>query len=183
MKPKSIAIFAVALLAIVHAVPGAATGTSAWEVALPPAHGEARIGLELIFSDGFESGLLVEWDSATGDPPGTSLPPDPAVIATPLDPTVAVDIYAANEFLWTAPEPVQVGVFPGAIEARRISLVRGRVLQSDGSPLRGVRVAVDDGPQFGFTYSRADGIFDLAVNGGGRVALRVFLRVDEGSST
>lgn len=173
MKSMSMAVFAAVLLARIHGAPGAAAGTSAWEIVQPPAHGGVRLGLELIFSDGFESGLLIEWDSATGDPPGTSLPPDPAVIATPLDPTVAVDIYAANEFLWTAPEPVQVGVLPNAIEARRISLLRGRVLQRDGSPLRGVRVTVHDGPQFGFTYSRADGVFDLAVNGGGRVALRL----------
>lgn len=173
MKPMSIATLAVALLVHVHAVSGSVIGTAAWEAPRPPAYDEVGLGLDVIFSDGFESGLLIEWDSATGDPPGTSLPPDPAIIATALDPTVAVDIYAANEFIWRAPEPVQVGVIPGAIEARRISLLRGRVLESDGSPLRGVRVTVHDGPQLGSTFSRADGVFDLAVNGGGRVALRL----------
>ena len=75
--------------------------------------------LVLVFADGFESGNLTEWDSATGEPPGTSLPPDPSTIAPPLDPTIAFDPYAANTFLWTASDPVQSGVTPGAIDPSR----------------------------------------------------------------
>lgn len=127
--------------------------------------------LVLVFADGFESGNLTEWDSATGEPPGTSLPPDPSTIAPPLDPTIAFDPYGANTFLWTASEPVQSGVSPDAIDPNRISLLRGRVLKVDGSPLRGVRVTVHGDPDSGFTFSRADGVFDLAVNGGGIVTL------------
>ncbi len=129
-------------------------------------------GLELIFSDGFESGNLTEWDQAVGEPPGSSLPPDPAVIAQPYDATVAANIFKANRFLWEASDPVQVNVVPGSIDSKRASFLRGRVLQGDGSPLRGVVVRVFEEPQFGFTYSRADGVFDLAVNGGGAVNLK-----------
>ncbi len=127
--------------------------------------------LDLIFADGFESGNLTEWDNATGDPPGTSLPPDPSTIAPAIDPTVAFDPYAANTFLWTAAEPVQVGVEPNAIDPRRISLLRGRVLERGGAPLRGVRVTVHGDSDLGFTYSRADGVFDIVANGGGLVKL------------
>ena len=61
MRPKSVAIFAVWLLAGVHAVTGAATGTSAWEIAKPPAVDGVDLGLDLIFSDGFESGDTAAW--------------------------------------------------------------------------------------------------------------------------
>ena len=133
--------------------------------------GEAEQGADLIFAEDFESGDLTGWGSATGDPPGTSLPPDPATIAPLYDATVAIDLLEANEFLWEATEPVQVGVTPGALAADRVSFLRGRVLSSDGMPLRGVHVWAFGEPQLGFTFSRADGFFDFAVNGGGNVIL------------
>lgn len=142
---------------------------SRWSRAEAPE--SAPSGLEFVFGDDFESGDLTAWDSATGDPPGTSLPPDPANVAPPHDPTIAVDIFEANRFLWEAAEPIQVGVLPGALEPKRVSFVRGRALQSDGTPLRGVRVHVFGEPQLGFTFSRADGVYDITVNGGGGVVL------------
>ncbi|MBP9825667.1 MAG: hypothetical protein KBF21_15675, partial [Thermoanaerobaculia bacterium] len=152
----------VTLLALAFGLAAAAEGEAGSPV---------RAGLELVFADGFESGNLTEWDQAVGEPPGTALPPDPGVIATPYDPTVAADVFEANRFLWEASDPVQIGVVPGAIEARLASFLRGRVLGIDGSALRGVRISAFEEPQLGFTYSRADGVFDLAVNGGGAIIL------------
>ena len=132
---------------------------------------ETGSGADLIFAENFESGDLTGWGGATGDPPGTSLPPDPATIAPPYNPTVAVDLFESNEFLWQAAEPVQVGVTPGSLERERVSFLRGRVLRSDGTPLRGAHIRVFGEPQLGFTFSRPDGLFDIAVNGGGNVVL------------
>src|SRR5262249_26496650 len=42
-----------------------------------------------------------------------------------------------------------------------------RVRDTTGLPLPGVRVSILGKPELGFTVSRADGHFDLAVNGGG----------------
>jgi hypothetical protein len=40
-----------------------------------------------------------------------------------------------------------------------------------GNPLPDVRITILNHPEFGFTASRADGMFDLAVNGGGTVII------------
>lgn len=129
------------------------------------------LGAELIFADGFESGDFTAWDRAPGAPPGTALPPDPAETAPDYDPTVAIDPYEPNIFIFQGPDPIQFEVEPGAVDPRRICLVRGRVLDRGGEPIRGVRVTVHDVEELGFTFTRPDGIFDLALNGGGAVDL------------
>lgn len=115
------------------------------------------------------------WDLAVyaniDTPPDTELPPDPATVAPAFDPTVAPDIAAATEFLYTGARPIQTGVEPGAIDPRRVAVLRGRVLDREGAPLPGARVTVLGHTELGSTLSRADGLFDLAVNGGGPVTL------------
>jgi len=49
--------------------------------------------------------------------------------------------------------------------------LRGRVLNRDGQALPGVTITVLNHPDFGQTHSRADGQFDLAVNGGGQLTV------------
>lgn len=46
-------------------------------------------------------------------------------------------------------------------------MIRGKVLKKDNSPLSGVTITVLNHPELGQTLSRADGMFDMAVNGGG----------------
>lgn len=131
----------------------------------------STLGDELIFADGFESGDFTAWDRAPGAPPGTALPPDPAETAPDYDPTVAIDPYEPNIFIFQGPDPIQFEVEPGAVDPRRICLVRGRVLNRAGDPIRGVRVTVHGVAELGFTFTRPDGVFDLALNGGGAVDL------------
>jgi RHS repeat-associated protein len=109
---------------------------------------------------------------------GAGLPPDPALVAPPVDLTVATSTYDATSFLYTGPEPIQVGMAPDTIDARRAAVVRGLVQQIDDPldgtfvPLSGVRVTIVDHPEYGTTVSRADGMFDLAVNGVGPLTVR-----------
>lgn len=60
-----------------------------------------------------------------------------------------------------------------------VSVIRGRVLSENGSPLTGVRIAeAKHPPSTGFTLSRSEdngGAFDLMVNGGRIVTLQ-FMR-------
>ncbi len=105
-------------------------------------------------------------------PAPSDLPPDPATVAPPVDQTVAVDIASATAFLYSGDDPIQTGVAPGAIEARRVAILRGRVLSRDGSPLPGAMVTLPEHPELGSTLSRAGGYFDLAVNGGGSVLVQ-----------
>lgn len=116
-------------------------------------------------------GLAVNLVISTG-PSGITLPPDPATVAPPIDPTVATDIAAATAFLYSGLNPIQIGVAPGTIEARRVAVLRGKVAGRDGAALAGVKISVLNHPEFGQTLTRADGAFDIAVNGGGQLTLR-----------
>jgi RHS repeat-associated protein len=102
---------------------------------------------------------------------GPALPPDPSSIAPPVNPTVATDIATATAFLYTGGNPIQTGVGGGTIEPRRVAVLRGNVQNRDGTPLSGVTITVLAHPEFGQTKSRADGVFDLAVNGGGTLTV------------
>lgn len=102
---------------------------------------------------------------------GETLPPDPTTIATPVDPTIATPFADSIRFLYEHATPVQRDVFAGAIEDRRAAVLRGRVLDRDLRPLPGVRVTAAHDARFGYTLSRADGWFDVVVNGGGDVTL------------
>uniref|UniRef100_A0A3Q3MDE5 Teneurin-2 n=1 Tax=Labrus bergylta TaxID=56723 RepID=A0A3Q3MDE5_9LABR len=52
------------------------------------------------------------------------------------------------------------------------SLIRGQVLTTDGTPLVGVNVSFVNYPQYGYTLTRQDGMFDLIANGGASLTLR-----------
>lgn len=95
------------------------------------------------------------------------LPPDPATVAPPLDLTVATTMHAATAFLYTGEDPIQTGVAPETIEPRRAAVLRGKALTRDGNPLPGVTITILGHPEYGQTLSRADGMFDMVVNGGG----------------
>ncbi len=107
----------------------------------------------------------------TVNPAGPTLPPDPATVAPPIDPTVATTHYAATSFLYTGANPIQTGVAPGTINPVRSAVLRGKVLDKQNNPLPGVTMTILNHPEFGQTLSRADGMFDLAVNGGGILTL------------
>lgn len=94
------------------------------------------------------------------------LPPDPADVAPALDAGVATDLHRASEFLYTGDPPIQTGVTPDTIDPRRVAVLRGRVRTRDGQPLPGVTITIHGRSDYGQTVSRADGMFDMVVNGG-----------------
>lgn len=94
------------------------------------------------------------------------------LLAPPLDTTVATALSAATEFLYTGDNPIQTGVTPGAIDPKRVAVLRSKVLTRQGLPLTGVTVSVVGQPEYGQTLTRGGGVFDMAVNGGGPVAVR-----------
>jgi len=138
--------------------------------------------VDLILRSGFEPGetsVICAPDASDLDGDGLLdarciidfVPPDPSVVAPPLDPTVPANVADATEFIYRLPNPIQRGVAPGAIERYRAGVVRGLVKDSSGLPLPGVLVRVLDHPELGYTYTRADGMFDLAVNAGGAMTV------------
>ncbi len=109
--------------------------------------------------------------SVTRTVPGGNLPPDPATVAPAIDRTVATTVSASTAFLYTGTNPIQTGVASGTIQPFQASVVRGKVLVPSGQPLSGVRISVLNHPELGQTLSRPDGMYDLAVNGGGPLTL------------
>ncbi len=125
--------------------------------------------LSLVLTDG--AGRTATATRSVTREQDVELPPDPATVAPALERGVATGFAAANAFLYTGDDPIQTGVAPGTIEPRRVGVLRGRVLTREGAPLPGVRVSVLGHPELGQTLSRADGMFDLAANGGGELVL------------
>jgi len=97
------------------------------------------------------------------------LPPDPAVVAPPLDMTVSTLVMDATEFLYTGANPIQKGVESGTINKLHVTVLKGSVLDRNLQPLSGVKVEILDKPEFGYTFTREDGQYDMAVNGGSEV--------------
>jgi RHS repeat-associated protein len=93
-------------------------------------------------------------------------PPEPSTIAPPIDQTKVTTVFDSTRFLFEATPRVQTGVDPGAIERRRAAVLHGSVVLRGGTPLPGVRVRVLGHPEYGQTYTRADGRYDILVNGG-----------------
>ncbi len=123
--------------------------------------------LEIVLTDGAGNS-----SPPTGVPVGQPLPPDPADVAPPLDQTVVTDFFASVEFLWNGTPPIQTGVAPGAMDPRRVAVLRGRVLDRGGQAIPGVTVTIAGHPELGQTLTRSDGRYDIAVNGGGRLRVR-----------
>ncbi|MGK4006806.1 RHS repeat-associated core domain-containing protein [Sorangium sp. So ce1036] len=84
-----------------------------------------------------------------------------------LDRTVATAFVSATAFLYSGPNPAQVGVAPGTLLPHRAAVIRGQVRGTDGAPLAGITVSVEAHPEVGTTITLADGTFLMAVNGGG----------------
>ena len=111
------------------------------------------------------AGLAVNLVVSTG--PASNLPPDPVDVAPNLASAISTTVFSATEFLYTGQDPIQTGVAADTIDKERVSVLRGRVLNRDGSPLSGVTITIHSYSEFGQTLTRSDGMFDLAINGGG----------------
>jgi RHS repeat-associated protein len=96
---------------------------------------------------------------------------DPATVAPVVDRTVTTTVASATEFLYTGTNAVQKNVAAGTINALRVTALRGKVVTQQGLPLSGVTVKVLNHTEYGFTLTREDGMYDLAVNGGAAIAL------------
>lgn len=121
-----------------------------------------------------ESAAAATWRIAFEAPaPGPTDAPakDPVTQAPPSKVGQMTVVADTTAFLYSGVDPIQKQVAPGAIDHDRASVLRGRVLRRDGSPIGGVRVTVLDHPELGRTATRDDGGYELAVNGGGTVVI------------
>ncbi len=126
--------------------------------------------LRLTATDGYLTSTDDIQITVNSDP--TPPPPDPTTTAPTIDQTVPTNIAKATEFLYTGANPIQTGVNPSDIKAERVGLLRGRVVDKSGQPIPNVKISILDHTEFGQTRSRADGMFDLVVNGGGDLTVK-----------
>ena len=103
--------------------------------------------------------------------------PDCAAVAAcetapAMERTIAPSFEGSVRFLYEGAEAVQIDADPAAMDPARMTVLRGRVTDSAGAPLEGVHITVLDGDAYGYTETRADGMFDFVVNGGGAVVVR-----------
>ncbi|XP_078481639.1 teneurin-3 isoform X2 [Ciona intestinalis] len=66
---------------------------------------------------------------------------------------------------------VQINADGSRFDPKRTSVIRGKVITADGSPLIGVQVKVEHNLFYGITKTRANGWYDILVNGGGSLTL------------
>ena len=95
------------------------------------------------------------------------IPIDPALIAPKINDSYAKTFYDANSFLWKGANAIQYDVDTTSIEETRVGVVRGTVITMNGEPLPGVKVFSPNHPEWGHTYTRADGKYDFGLNAGG----------------
>lgn len=100
-----------------------------------------------------------------------SPPADPSTNAPANDPTTPTEFGSSVSFLYSGPNRVQYGVADGVIDPEQAAVVSGYVGDGTGTAVELVEIRVLDRPEYGATVSRADGRFDLVVNGGGPVTM------------
>jgi len=88
-----------------------------------------------------------------------------------VDLTVSTNLFTSTQFLYTGNDPTQSDVAPGTIIPVRAAALRGQVSDQSGMPLPGVNITVLGHPELGTSQSRADGMFDMVVNGGGMLTV------------
>ncbi len=106
-------------------------------------------------------------DDDDDDGGAPALPPDPSMVAPPLSAAQETPFVESVDFLWNGESPIQQGLDPAVFDERRIAVVRGRVLDRIGQAIAGVEITVHGRLEYGYTFTRRDGGFDLAVNGTG----------------
>src|SRR5262249_16667759 len=93
-------------------------------------------------------------------------------LAPALDRSVATTVWESAQFLFTGKDPVQQGTSAKTFSKKRIALLHGKAIDHAGDPLGGVRVSVVSHKEWGYTTTRPDGAFDLAVEGGSQLLVQ-----------
>jgi RHS repeat-associated protein len=124
--------------------------------------------ISITASNGFGESATQTWTLAVADstvpPPPDTIPPSP--VAPPLPVGGVPPFLSQVSFLWTGSQPTIFGVITDSLDTARVAVLRGRVIGVDNAPIPGVRVQVADHPEFGHTFTRADGRYELVANGG-----------------
>ncbi|MCU0295879.1 MAG: hypothetical protein MUD05_07470, partial [Candidatus Nanopelagicales bacterium] len=129
--------------------------------------------------DECSSGTCLAGDPVACDDsdPATFYSCSPSVGCTHTVQGAPAGVLESFSFLYLADPPLQEGVDPEDMVEGRLAVVRGQVF-SEGAqqvlvPLGGVEVSILGHPEFGHTHTRPDGWYDMVVNGGGSLTVKL----------
>uniref|UniRef100_A0A8C7YU39 Teneurin transmembrane protein 3 n=1 Tax=Oryzias sinensis TaxID=183150 RepID=A0A8C7YU39_9TELE len=97
--------------------------------------------------------------------------PDPAEVLSQSPSSLAARSFFQRIHFLVGPESTHVISGDSPFNKSLVSIIRGQVLTSDGTPLIGVNVTFVHYPDHGYTITRKDGMFDLLANGGASLTL------------
>lgn len=83
-----------------------------------------------------------------------------------------VDFSEQIKFLTDGPEASQ-RCLSVELDSKKVGVLRGEVLGLEQEPVEGAWVSIPEHPEFGHTFTREDGQFDLVVNGGRYYTVRI----------
>jgi len=104
-------------------------------------------------------------------PQDVVIPPDPKSIAPLNNPTEQTNFSESIKFLFVADDAIQKELNTSAIDANSSAVLRGKVVDESNSSLSGVKISILHHPEFGYTISRDDGMFDMVVNASERMTV------------
>jgi len=98
--------------------------------------------------------------------------PDYTVEAPPIKTKGSPSLLEMSSFLYEGDNPIQIGVDVAGIDELSAAVVRGKVINIDGIPMKDVNISIKDHSGYGYTLTREDGMFDMVINGGGWLTVR-----------
>jgi len=112
-----------------------------------------------------------DWSEAPLSALLNTTPQDPADQAPQPVAGEAPLLSGQSRFLFSGDAPIQTGVDADKMDDLRMAVLKGSVFDEDGAGLSHVTVTVAGCPEFGQTFTREQGAYDIAVNGGGSLNL------------
>ncbi len=91
--------------------------------------------------------------------------------APQLNPSTHLDAAATGPAVAISIRTPQNGMREGVIDPQRAAVIRGQVCEQNGNAIPGARITVLNHAEYGSTFTGADGVFDLEVNGGDLMTL------------
>ena len=91
-------------------------------------------------------------------------PADPSSLAGPTNAADISNFYESVKFLVEGEGAIVKGVDLDRLNKSDVSVVRAQILDRNLQPLQGVRARIPAKPQYGYTFSRADGWVDFVIN-------------------
>ncbi len=100
-------------------------------------------------------------------------PADPMTTRSEVAEIGITSFWDRYAFLFEDDGAIHRGIDEGLVTDENIGVISGRILDVENNPLEGAAVYFANRPEFGRTYTRSDGRYDLVIDGDSRPVIRV----------